>query len=336
MGRYTGVGSSQRAAEQAARWLVRLDGGECSAAELEAFERWMGGDPLNAAEYRQAQATWSQSGAVIRGSAVLARASRQAMRDAVVGASQARHHSVGWLSVAATFAIGVGAVIFHASTRQTAPAGTRYSTTAGEQRDIVLFDGSLLTLDTQTMLVERYGIKERRVDLLHGQVQFEVKGDRDRPFVVHASGGTVTATGTRFQVRVGATEGTVTLLEGVVHVAARDAHGLRRVDALVPGQRVRLDSAGRMGDVEPADLKVADGWPQGKLYVDNWTLQDFVAEVNRYSAVKFRIDDPLVGEVRLSGVFQTREQEALERVLDQGWGIRSRRVADNEILLTRR
>src|SRR3546814_1431529 len=73
------------------------------------------------------------------------------------------------------------------------PPGTRYATLAGERRTIELDDGSRLTLDTQTVLVERYSTRERRVDPQQGQAQFEVQGDPARPFVVHASGGPVTA-----------------------------------------------------------------------------------------------------------------------------------------------
>lgn len=334
MGRRTDIHEGQRAAEEAAEWLVRLDGDDCSASELEAFERWRSADPLRAVAYRQARTMWRDSSAVIRDSLALSEAARQALRH-----SPERRAPRRWLwpaaSLATAAAVAVAAVLYWPKPPPAPPVGTRYATAAGEQRNVALADGSALTLDTQTVVVERYSPHERRVDLRQGQAQFEVQGDPARPFVVHAGNGTVTAIGTRFQVRVADAVATVTLLKGVVHVAARAADGSARVDALQAGQRIRFDAQGRLGEVELADLKAVEGWTQGKLYVDDWPLRDFVAELNRYSTTRLRIDDPGLEDVRISGVFQTRNRDNLERLLSQGWGIRSRQVAPDEIVLTR-
>lgn len=338
MRREMDIDAGQRAAEAAADWLVRLDSDACSAAELEAFERWRAADPLNAIAYRQAQAMWRDSSTVIRDSLALSEAATLALRDTSGGDSPRRRwRPLASLAAAATLAvIAVAAMLLWPwLSPQAPPVGTRHATAAGEQRNVTLADGSTLTLDTQTVVVERYSPRERRVDLLHGQAQFEVQGNRERPFVVHAGNGTVTAIGTRFQVRVADAGAAITLLEGVVHVAARAADGSPRIDALQAGQRIRFDGDGRLGEIERADQRAVEGWMEGKLYVDDWTLREFVAELNRYSTTQLRIDDRGLQDVRLSGVFQTRNRDNLERLLEQGWGIRSRQLAQNEILLTR-
>jgi len=335
MGRRTDINEGQRVAEDAAEWLVRLDSDDCSADEFEAFERWRGADPLHAVAYRQAETLWRDSKAVIRDSLALSEVARQALQRSPERRA-ARHWRWPAVSLAVAAAAAVVAVLLYWSQPpQAAPVGTRYATAAGEQRSIVLADGSALTLDTQTMLVERYSPSQRRIDLEQGQAQFEVQGDPGRPFVVHAGNGTITAIGTRFQVRLADAGASITLLKGVVHVAARAADGSERVDALQAGQRVRLDADGRLGDVELADLKAAEGWMEGKLYVSNWRLRDFVAELNRYSTMQLRIGDPALEDIRISGVFQTHNRDNLQRLLAQGWDIRSRQVAPDEILLTR-
>ncbi|MGJ4728093.1 FecR family protein [Luteimonas sp. SDU101] len=328
----------RRAAEEAAGWVVRLDSGDCSAGELDAFERWRDADPLHAVAYRQARTMWGDSSAVIRDSLALGEAARQALRQPPEHAApRRRRRLVASFAAAATVAaMSVAALLHWPPSEPEPPLGTRYATAAGEQRTVVLADGSTLTLDTQTVVVERYSRQERRIDLTQGQVQFEVKGDPDRPLVVHAGGGTITAIGTRFQIRVAEAGTAVTLLQGVVHVAARTMDGNARIDALQAGQRIRFDVDGRLGEVEQADLRAVEGWMEGKLYVDDWPLRDFVAELNRYSTIQLRIADPSLDEVRMSGVFQTRDRANLEELLAQGWGIHSRPVAPNEILLTRR
>src|SRR3546814_2677891 len=124
------------------------------------------------------------------------------------------------------------------------------SSDLGEQRTIELDDGSRLTLDTQTVLVERYSPRERRVDLQQGQAQFEVQGDPARPFVVHASGGTVTAIGTRFQIRVADTGTLVTLLKGHVRVASHQVDGTEQAASLQAGQSLRIGADGTLRSEE--------------------------------------------------------------------------------------
>lgn len=334
MSRESDIDEGQRVAEEAAEWLVRLDARECSATELEAFERWRSADPMHAVAYRQAQVMWRDSNSIIRNSMALSDAAKRALREP----PERRVAHRWWLAVGALAVAVVVIVAFlhwpFVSTEP--PAGTRYATVIGEQRDVTLSDGSKLTLDTQTVLVERYSPRVRRVDLLQGRAQFQVHSNPSRPFVVHVGSDTVTAVGTRFQVRMtGTGTATVTLLKGEVRVAAHQADGTERAISLQAGQALSIGADGALGDVHAADLRAARGWTEGELYVDNWRLQDFITELNRYSKIQFRIDDPALRDVRISGVFQTRNRDRLERLLAQGWGIRSRQVAANEILLTR-
>lgn len=323
----------QRVAEEAAGWIARLDSQDCTQAEREAFERWRDADPLHAIAYRHAQDMWRDSSAVIRNSMALSQAARHALQD-----SPDRSARRWWLpaaSLAAVAVIALAGFLYWPFVSEIPPVGTQYATAAGDQRSITLADGSTLTLDTKTVLVERYTRGKRRVDLLQGRAQFEVQGDPSRPFVVHAPGGTVTAIGTRFQVRLADTGATVTLLKGKVNVAAHPVGGQERVASLQQGQRLHFDADGTLGDVQIADLKATQGWTEGKLYVDNWRLQDFVVELNRYGGTQLRIDDPALRDVRISGVFQTRNRDNLTRLLAQGWGIQSRQEAPGEVLLTR-
>src|SRR3546814_284055 len=121
---------------------------------------------------------------------------------------------------------------------------------------------------------------------------------------------TVTAIGTRFQIRVADTGTLVTLLKGHVRVASHQVDGTEQAASLQAGQSLRIGADGTLGDVQAVDQRAAQGWLEGKLYVDNWRLQDFVSELNRYNDAKLRIDDPALREVRLSGVFQTRDRKS--------------------------
>src|SRR3546814_3268605 len=121
----------------------------------------------------------------------------------------------------------------------------RYATVLGEKRSVTLKDGSQVILDTASELLVQYGSRERKLTLQRGRADFSVQHDDDaqRPFVVHAATGTVTATGTQFQVRVESGIGTVTLLEGQVRVAAPDGEQ-QQVATLTPGGRIAIQSTG--------------------------------------------------------------------------------------------
>lgn len=121
-----------------------------------------------------------------------------------------------WAAAAAVvLAIGLsaGAWLLHSG-------GTHYRTQVGEQRDVILPDGSKVTLNTDTALAVRYSDERRYIVLERGEALFVVKHDTGRPFDV-AAGDTLTrALGTEFNVDMRSSKVTVSVLEGAVRVAA--------------------------------------------------------------------------------------------------------------------
>jgi transmembrane sensor len=319
--------------DEAERWFVRLQEGVYPASELAAFERWRAADPAHAAAYREVERLWALGGEAVKDPAVMAAAMR-ALHPSEPAPDRVRR----WLpAVALAAAATLAAVV--AVPRWLAPPelppGIQHVTRVGERRELRLPDGSMATLDTATVLVERYLARERRVELRQGRAQFQVQGNPERPFVVHAQGGTITAIGTVFQVRVGETT-RITLLEGELAIATENGVGASRgVVRLTSGQELTFDHEGRVGAATAIDAKAARGWTEGKLFVDNWRLDALLAEMNRYSDTRLRLDDPALRGLRISGVFRTGDQDMLVRMLQQGWSLRAER-RDGQIVLSRR
>src|SRR5690606_5015875 len=86
--------------------------------------------------------------------------------------------------------------------REAAPAAKRYATKVGERLNVRLEDGSIVALNTATVLEVAYSPGRRDVRLVRGQALFEVARNHDRPFIVTAGDRRVTALGTAFDVRV--------------------------------------------------------------------------------------------------------------------------------------
>ncbi len=200
-----------------------------------------------------------------------------------------------------------------------------YSTGVGEQRLIVLADGSRMTLNTATDVRVTLTDAQRSVTVERGEALFEVAKDASRPFVVRVSDAKVVATGTAFLVRStmpAETDGDafgVALLEGQVVVqraASAVQSALDRSVVMAPGERLRVrqaidgprrtESAGERLDHPPLAQLVA--WQRGIVVLDDVSVADAVADMNRYSTVPIRIADSAARRsLRVSGVFRTGE-----------------------------
>ncbi|MBM7129897.1 FecR family protein [Dyella mobilis] len=330
--RNTNRGAALGSYDEAEHWFVRLLEPNCPANERSAFEHWRTADPANAAAYREIELLWKQSEDAVKDPAVMAAAAR-ALRPEP--AERFRRH---WLfpAFAAGFALLVAAVVLPRwLATPAASEGVAYATTTGQAQTVTLSDGSSILLDTDTQLTVRYDAHVRRVDLMHGQAQFSVHGNHAWPFVVHAGSGTVTAVGTRFQVRLDEHATEVALLQGKLAIAAASPDGARQEAALVAGQGLAYDDGGHITPVHPVDVPQAQAWTQGKLFVHDWRLADLLAEMNRYSNTKLQIGDASLQDIRVSGVFNTHDQQTMLMMLQQGWPIHTKRISATQIELLR-
>lgn len=301
---------------QAGDWFARLRAHDCTDAERAAFERWRA-DPDHARVYASLEDVWRLTADLARKDGAIAAAAREARRAG--GRPWYDRHR--WPLVAATAAMIVVGIWLQAPF----PASVQhYVTAAGEQRTITLDDGSRVVLDTASTLDVRYG-RKRSLALRSGQADFTVYKDAARPFLVQAGPAEVTATGTRFQIRLsgeaGAAGGHVTLLEGGATVTGRRAGG---GTALAPGQRIAFDTAGNLGEVErlsDGELASAQGWTDGFLVAKDWPLDALVAEANRYGGPVLRLADPRLADLRVSGSFDPHDPDTIALALQSGWPV---------------
>jgi transmembrane sensor len=320
----------------AQQWFARLLAPDCNDLERAAFNRWRAASPLHDAAYREVADVWERS-AGLREDPVIAAALQEAMRPAApLGRPR---HQRWWpaLAAAASVVLAVAASLWVFMPRDA--AAIRYATALGEQRTVVLADGSRVVLDTGSELLAQIDEHMRKLTLQHGQADFEVRHDTARPFIVHVGDGSVTATGTHFQIRVGESDSIVTLLQGQVVVAA-NARDSSRPATLQPGERIAIEPAGRLGAlqaVSESELASARGWTSGNLVVKAWRLDAVVAEMNRYSSTKLRLGDPALGSVPISGVFKAGDQKSFALALEYGWSIDAgQRPPAGDIVLTRK
>lgn len=186
------------------------------------------------------------------------------------------------------------------------------STARGERLTLVLEDGSVLTLNTDSRARIRYSDEQRRITLERGQALFEVARDTARPFVVTAGDQEVRALGTAFDVRLSGAQVEVTLLEGRVTVGAAAAaiasdtavapH--RAPTVLEPGQQL-VAHARDLPQLHQPDVQRVVSWRNGQVIFQDDPLASAVEEMNRYARRQVVLADDRLEALRVSGAFDT-------------------------------
>ncbi|ULQ47670.1 FecR domain-containing protein [Flagellatimonas centrodinii] len=349
-------------AREAAAWFARLRADDVSGADRAGFEAWLNADVEHRRAYSKLERLWSQAGSFAEDPrlAEAVRKTRAAVAPSpVVAAAPARRRrSARWLAVAASLAV----VAVAAWWAQPWLMGNRTVTTAvGEQRSLVLADGSRVTVNTDSRLRIGYNERRRTVTLERGQAYFEVAKEH-RPFEVVTRSGVVRALGTAFDVFSGRERFVVTVVEGSVVVSDADTEAThaaddtlagtpakpaggqvlrarerlaRATDTAIAAAAARPDAAATVAPVqiEAAPIERDMAWLRGKLIFDNEPLAAAVAEINRYTRKPIRIADPALASLRMSGVFRVGEVGDFVNAVSGYFSLRVDMAADGGYVL---
>lgn len=365
---------------QAAAWLVKRDGGGLSAAEQSEFEAWLAADPRAHATYVRLELAWKRADGLRRlrpldggvDEDLLAHSpfepvpideypARQGTGrtsdlepspgPAVVGAQVVEHKPSRrrWaipLAAAAAVALAVvGGFMWRAYERT---GWHEYATDFGGLSRIVLDDGSVVNLNTNSLMRVQLTPELRHIVLERGEALFKVAHDKNRPFDVDAGNTTVRAVGTEFSVRVreptGATSGgkdiEVLVKEGRVAIdpPKKKDKPIERVDVLprsmstlsageavtITAKRVTTEPPQmQVQKVAEADVDRKLSWTEGRLWFERQTLKDVVAEFNRYNRRQMVIADPAIENLRIGGGFEATDPESFVAALEKTLGVRA-------------
>lgn len=321
-----------RIREEAERRFASQLARDCPPEERAVLAEWLNASPLHAQAYDAARRQWKELAALKQDTDAVAQWRRNAEAAfAPAAPSMQQEHryprfnrSRLWIGGAMAAGLAVVALLGtgvldpragnglvpnpFASAAHVSVATAELETAIGELRTEVLADGSAVTLNTGTAVEAQLTSGQRGITLKRGEALFEVQRDETRPFVVAVGQDTVTALGTRFQVRQENNEGEsiVTLLEGSVRITRPT--GSTRV--LKPGERAKLDRLGGI-IISRVDAEEAVSWSRGWLVFRNEPLSRVVAEVNRYADQPIRLAEPSLGSLRLSGNFRVGDSASM-------------------------
>jgi transmembrane sensor len=185
-----------------------------------------------------------------------------------------------------------------------------YMTNVGEQRSTKLEDGSFVYLNTASKVEVQFTRGTRKIRLIQGEALFVVEKDSRRPFTVSVGDTTVRALGTQFNVRRFPEGSKVSVVEGVVQLTADDELSGTSAEKLAAGEEVKVEN-GRIGERTQITPGRALAWRERRLIFHDTPLIDIAEEFNRYNRTKIRIEDDAAKEILLSGIFDADRPQAL-------------------------
>lgn len=310
---------------EAAHWFNMRLAGEMTADDERSFRDWIERTDFNREAFYAVERAWHIAGCAAPD---MGAAAELPAPPATTARLWRRHRWSIAASVLLLLGIGWTAMPFQHDSSGNVQA---FQTATGQRTEVTLPDGSAVTLDSETEMRFAETASERRVDLLRGRAFFRVASNHARPFIVHASGKSVRAVGTAFEVSLDGNEIAVVLTEGKVRVEEA-ANGTGNSAVMAPGRQLVI-GANRKWTLSTVDVEKETSWTEGRLIFMHDPLAKAVTEVNRYSAKKLTFQDGAIPDKQIVGVFAAGDVDGFVRALELYGFAKRVPTRNDEILL---
>jgi transmembrane sensor len=228
---------------------------------------------------------------------------------------------------------------------------TILSTDRAERREVMLADGSTVSLGPETQVRVGLSKTERHLTLERGRALFRVAKDPQRPFLVTSKGTVVRAVGTIFAVEQADENLIVTVKEGKVAVSQTpptptaysktqdQPHGastasISSPEFLTSNEQLTVTAGGTSSPVREVDASRALAWSEGLLVFSSTPLEEVAHRFNQYNRVQIRIRDPELGRRPVSGVFQASDPQTFIDFIRTGARVTVTRPTTAEIVVS--
>lgn len=340
--------ASKRA--EAARWLASADADKLTPAQETSLQVWLAADLKNAQAFYEA-ATLMDDLAMLRvlGPIFPLEGLRPKLHQRLLADARSWFlpKNLVWRSAVLTSLLLIFTISFVVLVQQP----ERFShegialnqtllTEMGENRIATLHDGSKVILNSRSRVDVIYTQGSRALILRYGEAQFDVAPNPGWPFLVRAGEHVFKALGTAFNIKVQDDGIELTVTHGVVSVdklarasleedlregwiaasVEKIGSGTSRISA---GEKAKLSSAD-LPQIEPMlPGQIADklAWQQGEIVFQGESLEQAIAEVNRYSKRQLVIVDERIRAIPIGGRFKIGEIVDLLDILEHGFGI---------------
>lgn len=315
---------AEKTESEAAEWFAKHQDGESSEADSE-FREWLGYSPDNRVAYERCMAAWIMSGALKNDSDIQSLIAEA--RDEIRSVNSYRRKLYTYtrpMQMAASLLMVVGLTFVVVSMLS---GDTNYKTLKGGHEVVLLDDGSVVTLNTDTEILVDYTQEARTLTLVRGEAYFDVESDKTRPFLVNVEGSQVRALGTEFNVAFTQNQIDVDVTEGVVSIkseAGASTPNDNLLATLAVGEAVNFAVNTQRVKFEGADVERINAWRERKIYFKDSRLIDAVNDYNRYLDYEIEILGDELKEEKVTGVFQTNDTSSFIFTLKHALNVKVR------------
>ncbi len=308
-------------------WLMRAEANPGDPALAAALRAWLGADTAHAQAFDQVCRTW-HAAPHLQATLADPRPPASSRRPPTRPGPRLSRRQV--LAGAGAMAAGLA---LYAGTGAPRRLFADIATATGEFRTVTLEDGTHVHMDTATAIRLDFAGPDRRAALLGGRAYFDVARDAGRPFAVTAGPAEVTVIGTRFDLRLDDDSLSVAVEHGRVAVGMAGRR-LTPDDGLVGGDSLRIDLTTRAARRAATDPGTDTAWRDGRLEVEDWSIAQVLAELDRYHRGVILLGDAAFGRHRVSGSFDLTRPDQAARSVARAQGGRVRALSPWVLLVS--
>jgi ferric-dicitrate binding protein FerR (iron transport regulator) len=311
--------------------LVKYLAEEATPPEQELVEEWISSSEANRHYFQHFQLIWNESKELAVTAPVDENKAWQKFQRRVKK-EEARKSGgwFGWWRIAASILIIIGAIWFTSSilNKGTTEAEILSIASVNEVKKDTLPDGSVATLNKHSVLTypSSFKGKTRKVKL-EGEAFFNVKANKEKPFIIDVNDVQVKVVGTSFNVKSnnGVTE--VIVETGMVQVT-KDGQMIE----LQAGERASLGQTDTVAAKQVSVDKLYNYYVSKTFVCDNTPLWKLVEKLNEAYNANIRIERDELRKLPLTVTFDEESLDTILNIISQTLMIKVSRN-DNEIIL---
>lgn len=276
-----------------------------SPEEREAMEAWMAESEENAKYINQLRELWANAQSFSLLDSIDLEDNWQGVQSKLKK-NEATNSRIFW-RVAAAIIFLISAAFLVKSLTYSPPEQMVF--TAQEQTELLLPDGTLVTLKKGATIKYPEEFEEERNIEFEGEAYFDVETDPEKPFVIKADDTETRVLGTAFNLKTATSYSgfELVLVEGKVSFSTPDEQVI-----LTPGQRVALGPNGLLEKTDNSNQNF-QAWQTGTLVFENTKLSQVFEDIGNAYNVRFDLDNPAFGSCTLTAKY---DQEDLESILN--------------------
>ncbi|SEK69738.1 FecR family protein [Pacificibacter marinus] len=296
--------TSDTLSDQALDWIIRLNSGAALPEDHRAWAQWRAQSPAHDIAAQDAESLWQGLGPA--GSAWgKSNRNKRMTRRAVLG--------------------GGAALIAAGGLNQFQILGPHlladYQTTAAERRDLTLTDGTHVAMNAQTALSGHAKGATRGATLYRGQALFDINPQGPSPFAIKVGPHEIQSAHAVLDVERHDDTLNVAVLRGAVNVIGANAK-----TTLTANQLLQIKIGQSEHRIASIDAQARSAWRRGKLIFNDRSLADLTVELERYRGGRVVVMGQQLSQMRLSGVFDLADPEAILDDIAVSLGLRVTRM----------